>query len=184
MHKPRDARAAGAMIAGCAGARPAQRVGLHAVKLPVPVCRGLYRSAYTVLRGYWFLRRPDVEGVKCVLTNGDLVLLVRHTYGHREWDLPGGKVRPSEPPRTTATREMEEELGVVIETWQELGTVQARIDHRRDNMHLFQAELGSRQIKMDPCELATVRWFPRAGLPPELGRFVSRILAAAAEPEH
>ena len=34
------------------------------------------------------------------------------------------------------------------------------------------------------CELATVRWFPRAGLPPELGRFVTRILAAASEPGH
>ncbi len=150
------------------------------MRLPTPVCRVAYRSAYTALRGYWFLRRPDVEGVKCVLTDGDHVLLVRHTYGHREWDLPGGAVRRGEPPDQAATREMQEELGVTVEQWHELGTVHARVDHRRDNMHCYHAEIGERAITMDRCELAAVRWFPRAQLPSELGRFVSRILTFLA----
>lgn len=147
------------------------------MKLPVPVCRVAYRGAYTALRGYWFLCRPQVEGVKCVLTDGGQVLLVRHTYGHREWDLPGGAVRRGEPPDAAATREMQEELGVTVDAWIELGTLHAQIDHRRDNMHLYHAEIGDRVITMDPCELADVRWFPRERLPVEQGRFVSRILA-------
>jgi 8-oxo-dGTP pyrophosphatase MutT (NUDIX family) len=129
------------------------------------------------LRAYWFIRRPDVRGVKCVLTDGDRVLLVRHTYGNRSWDLPGGAVRRGEPPHETARREMEEELGVHVERFNHLGQIRAWIDFRRDTIQLFHAELGDRPIAMDPCELAAVDWFSRGALPTELGRFVVRILA-------
>lgn len=145
--------------------------------LPIPVCRAVYRSAYRALRVYWFVRRPDVQGVKCVLTDGERVLLVRHTYGHREWDLPGGAVRRNEPPHDTARREMQEELGVEVARFNDLGQLRARIDHRRDTMHLFHAELGAAPIAMDPCELERFAWFDRGALPAELGRFVTRILA-------
>lgn len=146
------------------------------MKLPVPVCRLLYRLAYAVLRAWWFLRRPEVAGVKCVLTQGDQVLLVRHTYGHREWDLPGGAVRRGEPPHDTARREMREELGVAVTDWRDLGVVAATVDFRRDRMHLFHTELAGQPITMDACELAAFEWFDRRALPPERGRFVSRIL--------
>lgn len=139
-----------------------------------------YRGAYAALRSYWFFRRPDVDGVKCVLTDGDRVLLVRHTYGHRDWDLPGGAVRRGEAASAAATREMQEELGVTVSVWTDLGQVRARIDHRRDTMHCFHAELGDRSIRMDPCELSAVSWFSRRELPSELGRFVTRILALVA----
>jgi 8-oxo-dGTP pyrophosphatase MutT (NUDIX family) len=146
------------------------------VRLPVPICRLGYRTAYTALRGWWFVRRPEVKGVKCVLTDGDSVLLVRHTYGRREWDLPGGTVKRDEEPLNAARREMLEELGVSVQEWVALGQLSARMDHRRDNMHCFQAELGAPEITMDPCELAQVQWFPRAQLPPDLGRYVRPIL--------
>lgn len=147
------------------------------MKLPVPLCRVAYRSAYTALRGYWFLRRPDVQGVKCVLTDGDRLLLVRHTYGHREWDLPGGAVRRDEPPLQTASREMHEELGVQVDDWRKVGELRAVIDHRRDTMHCFTADIAGMAITMDRCELQAVSWFHREQLPRELGRFVGRILA-------
>ena len=175
MDKPRDGRAARTMIAALRGPGPAA-LGSPPVRLPVPLCRTAYRSAYTAMRGYWFLRRPDVQGVKCVLTDGNRVLLVRHTYGHREWDLPGGGVRRGEAPVDTARREMHEELGVAVESWRDLGIVDARLDHRRDHMHIYGADVGGQAITVDPCELAAVSWFPREELPDELGRFVQRIL--------
>ena len=147
------------------------------MRVPIRVCRAAYRCAYQGLRVYWFVRRPDVQGVKCVLTDGEKVLLVRHTYGHREWDLPGGAVRRHEPPHDTARREMEEELGVKVTRYNDLGQLRARIDHRRDTMFLFHAELGRAPITMDPCELAAFDWFEREALPSELGRFVTRILS-------
>jgi hypothetical protein len=52
-----------------------------------------------------------------------------------------------------------------------------RIDHRIDNLHLFQAELGEPLGAIDRGELAAVSWFDRQALPDELGRYVDRILA-------
>jgi 8-oxo-dGTP pyrophosphatase MutT (NUDIX family) len=147
------------------------------VRVPIPVCRAGYRCAYQGLRAYWFIRRPEVRGVKCLLTDGDRVLLVRHTYGNRAWDLPGGAVRRDEPPHDTARREMEEELGVRVERFDHLGEIRARIDFRRDTIQLYHAELGDQPITMDPCELSAVDWFDREALPTDLGRFVERILA-------
>jgi 8-oxo-dGTP diphosphatase len=115
------------------------------------------------------------------LTDGDSVLLVRHTYGHRDWDLPGGAVRRGEAPHATATREMREELGVSIDGWTDLGQLRGRIDFRRDHMHLFHSELDGQPITMDRCELAAVRWFRRGELPPDLGRFVVQILSALGD---
>ncbi len=123
------------------------------------------------------MRRPAVTGVKCVLTDADRVLLVRHTYGHRGWDLPGGTVKRGEEPALAARREMNEELGVEIERWTLLGVLRGRVDHRRDQLHCFQAELRSPHIKIDLGELAAAGWFHRNGLPDNLGRYTLRILS-------
>jgi 8-oxo-dGTP pyrophosphatase MutT (NUDIX family) len=140
-----------------------------------------YRWAHTALRGYWFVRRPKVEGVKCVLRSNGQVLLVRHTYGRRDWDLPGGAVKRREPPVAAARREMHEELGVDIEDWTALGPVLEVAYHRRDRMHCFQAELEDPRLTVDHGELAAVGWFTPAELPSGLPGHVPRILARAQE---
>jgi 8-oxo-dGTP pyrophosphatase MutT (NUDIX family) len=146
----------------------------------VAVRRLGYRLAYASLRVYWFGRRPSVHGVKCVLTDRDLVLLVRHTYGPAEWLLPGGAIKRREIPISAARREMREELGIDIEDWTALGEVTGRVHHRRDTLHCFQAELRDPVLRLDPGELAAARWFSRRELPPRLGGYVHPILARAA----
>jgi 8-oxo-dGTP pyrophosphatase MutT (NUDIX family) len=148
--------------------------------LPVPVQRLAYRGAYGLLRIYWMLFRPSVTGVKCLLNDGDRVLLVRHSYGPRSWDLPGGSVKAGEEPADAARREMHEELGVAIDTWHPLGQLRIVIEHRRDCVHLFQAELHDPELTIDPGELIAASWFPRAELPP-VGRSTQRILAFAED---
>jgi 8-oxo-dGTP diphosphatase len=148
--------------------------------LSLKVKRVAIRCAYIGLRTYWFLARPRVVGVKCVVLNDDNVLLVRHTYGRRNWDLPGGTVKRREDPRDAARREMKEELGRRIEDWENLGVLFTTTDHHRDNVHLFQTHLGDRRLDIDLIELAEAGWFPRDGLPPDIGPFVGRIMARAA----
>src|SRR5436309_2551238 len=138
---------------------------LSPVRIPVAVRRAALRGAYNGLRVYWFLAHPEVQGVKCVLTKGEHVLLVRHTYGDRGWDLPGGRIRRDEPAVATARREMHEELGVLIDDWTPLGEVSGTAQHRRDRMQIFQAELPDSDIEIDRGELAEMHWFPRRGLP-------------------
>jgi 8-oxo-dGTP pyrophosphatase MutT (NUDIX family) len=150
------------------------------VDLPVPLIRFGYRLAYRALRVYWFLFRPEVSGVKCVITDGEQVLLVRHTYGPGDWDLPGGAVKRGEDPASAARREMNEELGVSIDDWRSLGLVSLNVDHRKDQLHCFQAELHEPRIDMDHGELAEFGWFSRDALPGKLGRYTQPILARLA----
>ncbi len=129
-----------------------------------------------LLCAYRFIVRPRLNGVKCVLTDGDLVLLVRHTYGPRAWDLPGGGVKHRERPATAAQREMREELGVQLKHLRDMGEVLARLHNSPVTVHCFLAELPAPAFAIDRGEIASVRWFPRQGLPPNLGRLVRPVL--------
>lgn len=147
------------------------------MRLSVQARRSAIRVAYAGLRTYWFVFRPRIVGVKCVLTDGDDVLLVRHTYGSRAWDLPGGTVRRREAPRDAARREMQEELGRRIDDWHELGELFVRTNHHDDNLHLFLARVNDRRLELDLGELAEAGWFHRDALPTDLGRYVRPIVA-------
>jgi 8-oxo-dGTP pyrophosphatase MutT (NUDIX family) len=114
-----------------------------------------------------------------VLTDGERVLLVRHTYGHRGWDLPGGSVKRNETPETAARREMHEELGLSIEDWQPLGEFAVTVDRHLDHVNCFQAELSGATLTIDPGELEAASWFPSRELPTDLGSYARRILARA-----
>jgi ADP-ribose pyrophosphatase YjhB (NUDIX family) len=146
------------------------------MRLSLKARRAAMRVAYACLRTYWFVARPRIVGVKCVLTNGDDVLLVRHTYGNRAWDLPGGTVRRREAPRHAAEREMREELGRRIEDWIPLGEMFVNTNHHDDNLHLFQAHVADRELDLNLAELAEAGWFARDALPADLGRYVRQIM--------
>jgi len=143
--------------------------------------RQAFRLAYLALRVWWFVGRPTVRGVQCILMDGDRVLLVRHTYGPGTWDLPGGTMKRGEKPRETAEREMAEELGLRLDGWRDLGLISGRLGHKRDRLYCFIVEVSDPALTVDEGELAEVRWFRRDELPPDLGRYVPRILAIALE---
>jgi 8-oxo-dGTP diphosphatase len=55
-------------------------------------------------------------GAACAIFDGqDRVLLVRHTYGRRNWELPGGLAHAGEAPSVAAQRELAEETGLQLE---------------------------------------------------------------------
>ncbi len=138
-----------------------------------------YRIAYRILQAAWLVSRFPRRGVKCVVTDGDLVLLVRHTYGRRCWDLPGGTLHRDEPPLSAARREMREELGLAQAEWIPLGELRGLGGNRRDTVHCFRAELSEPHLSLDLGELAEAAWFRRARLPADVGPYVGRILALA-----
>jgi 8-oxo-dGTP pyrophosphatase MutT (NUDIX family) len=142
------------------------------VQPPVAARRLAYRAAYRTLQVSWLVRRPDKRGVKCLLVHRDRLLLVRHTYGDRRWDLPGGALKRGEAPLSAAQREMHEELGVQTSQWTSLGTVEGIFHHRRDTIHCFRAELQSPAIELNLGELQTASWYAAADLPPDLAPYV------------
>jgi 8-oxo-dGTP pyrophosphatase MutT (NUDIX family) len=138
-----------------------------------------YRIAAQLLRVLRPLVPIDWGGVKCVLTDGDQVLLVRHTYGSRQWDLPGGGRHRGERSIDAARREMHEELGLAIDDWRALGQLRARIERHRQTIDVYGAELSSPTLELDLGEIQTAAWFARDRLPPDTARFVAPILTGA-----
>lgn len=64
------------------------------------------------MSGHW----PQL-GVGAFVVHDNAILLVQRGQepGKGEWAIPGGKVKPGEPMRTAAEREIREETGVTIE---------------------------------------------------------------------
>lgn len=158
-----------------------QDTSLLCVRLPVPLRRVIYRVGYRVLQVVRFVTRAQIGGAKCVASHDGRVLLVRHTYGKRDWDLPGGAVRRRESPSAAARREFAEELGVDIDTWRDLGDLTMGTGHSHHELHCFHAELPTPDVTLDRGELETSGWFTPTELPDDLSPYVIPILARVGE---
>jgi 8-oxo-dGTP pyrophosphatase MutT (NUDIX family) len=139
--------------------------------LRVAVLRWCYRVAWLGLQLRASVWRHPSSGVKCALTHGGEVLLVRHTYGRRDvWYLPGGALRRREPPLRAAAREMEEELGLGGLVLREVGTFRTRLGRLAVRLTFVHAEVPDPgRVRANPVEIAQAAWFPRAALPTPLG---------------
>ena len=56
----------------------------------------------------------SMGGAGALFDDEGRVLLVRHTYGRLNWELPGGGAEPGESPNETAIREILEETGLEV----------------------------------------------------------------------
>lgn len=102
----------------------------------------LLRLASWLRKRWWWLARPKVIGVRTIVLDGDdRVLLVRHTYGHRAWYLPGGGAKRGETLAQAAARELEEETGVEVEpeSMELLGVFTNLRQHKTDHIAVFVA---------------------------------------------
>jgi 8-oxo-dGTP pyrophosphatase MutT (NUDIX family) len=151
------------------------------VKCSIALRRLGYRVAFRLLQVRWVLLRPEQTGVKCLITDGERVLLVRHTYGPRAWDLPGGRTGRGEPALAAARREMEEELGLGAAPWRELGALRGRSYGRHDCIDVVAALVAPDiELTVDPVEIEAAAWFERDRLPLWVSRFVTPILTGTA----
>lgn len=151
--------------------------------LPVPdaVGRLAYRCAYVALRVWSRVAHPHTRGVKCMVVDGDAILLVRHSYGPGRWDLPGGFCRRGEPFEAAARRELEEELGVGERAEIVLvGELRRRFQGRHETLQAFRVGCGGRDLASQTFELAEIGWFTRDRLPPDRVPTVDEILGLDA----
>lgn len=102
---------------------------------------------------------PFSLGVGCVVPKEDKVLLVRITYGHRGWMLPGGYVKQNETIGEAAKREIMEETGLIVEP-AELVAVRSRIKDGRNDIYVtFTVNVKGGELKPDGREIAEARYF-------------------------
>lgn len=112
-----------------------------------------------------------------MVTHGDRVLLVRHTYGDRDhWELPGGFRKRGEAAETAGGRELHEELGLHGAAWRDLGTRRSRTHQRRETVSYLQTEVHSDVLCVNRAELAEARWFARDDLPPDAATYIAPLL--------
>jgi ADP-ribose pyrophosphatase YjhB (NUDIX family) len=149
--------------------------------------RSAYRVAYRCLWALSFVRRPRGHGVKALLVNDGEVLLVTHTYGPREWELPGGGVRWHEEPLGALCRELREELGVAVEAATLLSGSGGPGRFAAIGVSYFRVDVAERAVIRDAIEIAEVAWFDPHDLPHPLGWHATKALArhgeAIASPE-
>jgi NAD+ diphosphatase len=133
------------------------------------------------MRPVWAVTRPELRGAKCIVTRGDEILLVRHTYGdRRRWDVPGGRLHRGEDPADGARREVREETGLEVADLTSLGVLKVPQDFRRDTIHCFRADLDPGApvvLSLDRSEIREAGWFRRDALPEPTNANVGRILA-------
>jgi 8-oxo-dGTP diphosphatase len=112
-----------------------------------------------------------------VLDDSGRVLLVKHSYGELNWELPGGAGETGESAEETARREMLEEVGVELETMRLAGVYW---DPQVDAHHFaFRARTRGTPRVADPREITEIGWFDPSDLPRPHSDFTERRIADA-----
>jgi ADP-ribose pyrophosphatase YjhB (NUDIX family) len=145
--------------------------------VPPPVC---YRLAYALLRLYWFVFRPGVRGVRCVIERGGAVLLIRHTYGERRWYFPGGAVKRGEELEAAARREAEEEVGIRLPRLVQFGEFTSTDKHMHDHVYCFRGAAPHTDVRIHRGEVREARWFAWDELPEDLSPDALRVIESYA----
>ncbi|SFE48807.1 ADP-ribose pyrophosphatase YjhB, NUDIX family [Paenibacillus catalpae] len=118
-------------------------------------------------------------GAAAIITNAEgKILLVKHSYGKNNWDLPGGKSEINESVQQTAAREVLEETGLQVE----IGTLTGIYYDPAYDMHHFvfiAACDGDQQPIPNSPEILECRYCTPDDLPRPISDFTyNRILDA------
>ena len=111
---------------------------------------------------------------------GESVLLVRPSYSHQKFSVPGGGVKRGESWADAATRELLEETGIQVEL-RYFGTYQQEIEYKHDTVQCFYAAVDDPTFRVDENEIVEGGWFAVADLPDERTASVDRIIALYQE---
>lgn len=113
---------------------------------------------YPLLCIYWRMFRPVHTGVKIVINCQDKILFVQHSYGRKEWSLPGGGVKKGEKLEDTAKREVREEVGIQLDTVIEKGSFLYEGEGKRVTIFVFTGEVEDLYYKIDNFEIQNASW--------------------------
>lgn len=113
------------------------------------------------------------------------VLLVRSWLGHQSWSLPGGGIRRNETPLHAATRELQEETGIVLHanTIKELGSFTNPYKTAPFTIACFVAKTTKQEPSLAlhrRLEVLDTSWFAIDHLPHNLSPTVKKALALHA----
>lgn len=114
--------------------------------------------------------RTDIVAAGLVVERGNILLSRRKKGTHLAgcWEFPGGKVEPGEDPRAALRRELEEELGILVE----VGEIADVTFHRYDDadkavlLLFFHAVREPGSPEPQAIDVAEVKWAGASALDP------------------
>jgi 8-oxo-dGTP diphosphatase len=122
-------------------------------------------------------------GAACVIFDREgRVLLVHHTYGRLNWELPGGGSEAGESPTETARRELFEETALHAEPDRLTGVYYEPGHEDGPMLHfVFQCRWHDQlePVAASP-EVSEVRYWPLDGLPTPISDFTERRIRDAS----
>ena len=127
------------------------------------------------------VRRKGLGSAAAIFDSAMRVLLVKHTYGRLNWELPGGLAEPHESPVETVSREVREETGLEVDVRSLTGCY---YEPSEDLVHfVFRCERRGESAEPSPDreEISECGYWPLDDLPRPISDFtVRRIRDAAA----
>ena len=114
--------------------------------------------------------------MKCVVEHDGRWLMIRNTYGHQYWTLPGGGVKRGESPADAAKREVAEEVGIALGDVEAIGSYFSTRHYSKDTVYCFRARVTTADHKIDGREIAEAAWFERDAMPALCGAALTEVL--------
>ena len=122
---------------------------------------------------YRLIRRPHTHGALVAIWHNNQVLMVQTSY-RKGYGLPGGGLQPGESAREAAVRELNEELGLAIESsWlKEPWSITEQQRGGRNTVTIFSLNWsqlattpdkgnGLRDLEIDQLEIISTAWMNR-----------------------
>ena len=116
------------------------------------------------------------------------ILLVHHTYGPCNWELPGGGGEEGESPVDTAIREVKEETGLLVVARHLTGWYYEQSE-QKEGLHVVfwcESQQGAQSVHPDGSEVSECRYWQPDALPRPMSDFtllrIRDALAGAAYP--
>ena len=124
----------------------------------------MYRAAYLGLRVWWRVWPAAHRGALVALHVDGKLLMIRNSY-RRGWTLPGGGIESGETSIDAATRELREELGLVVTLQGAPTVVTGAWESRPETVDIFDLTLSTQPaLRVDGREVIEARFVDPAAL--------------------
>ncbi|MEL1251273.1 NUDIX domain-containing protein [Aurantiacibacter gilvus] len=144
--------------------------------IPARLHRAAMPLGYVLWRAYIRIVRPDVASVSVFIEDDEgRILLIRQSYGTRDWTMPAGGTKRNEDPELAIRREVQEELSCELHTLELLRHAEESVFGAPHRASIFRARAASEPVA-DRREVVEVRWFALDDLPDNLTSVTRRRL--------
>ncbi len=109
---------------------------------------------------YFITQKTTRVRVKIIHENR--ILLVKNWYGPGEWQLPGGGIKPGETALVAASREIKEELSMVIPSDVRIiskSTINFKVKGLNFNYIIAEVNITEEPLIKKSLELSDYKWF-------------------------